>query len=70
MALTFPSSLEPEEEMHCRACRKAIISVVQNAMSEDGVVYRSAKIRKVLELLEHIKRHEGGVQKTIIFSQF
>jgi len=37
---------------------------------EDGVIYRSAKIRKILELLEYIKGHEGGVQKTIIFSQF
>jgi len=70
LCATCQQTLEPEEEMHCRACRKAIISVVQNAMSEDGAVYRSAKIRKVLELLEHIKRHEGGVQKTIIFSQF
>jgi len=39
-------------------------------VSEDGVIYRSAKIRKILELLEYIKGHEGGVQKTIIFSQF
>jgi SNF2 family DNA or RNA helicase len=39
-------------------------------MSEDGAIYHSAKIRKILELLAHIKRHEGGVQKTIIFSQF
>lgn len=39
-------------------------------MSEDGAIYRSAKIRKILELLGSIKRHEGGVQKTIIFSQF
>ncbi len=39
-------------------------------MSEDGAIYRSAKIRKILELLGSIKRYEGGVQKTIIFSQF
>jgi len=68
--LTFSSSLKPEEENHCRACRKAFVSVVQKAMSEDGTIYRSAKIRKILELLAHIKQNERGVQKTIIFSQF
>jgi SNF2 family DNA or RNA helicase len=66
----LPSSLKPEEEKHCRACRKAFVSILQNAMSEDGAIYHSAKIRKILELLGYIKRHEGGVQKTIIFSQF
>jgi len=43
---------------------------VHMTMSEGGAIYYSAKIRKILELLEDIKRHEGGVQKTIIFSQF
>ena len=68
--LTIAPSLKPEEETHCRACRKAFVSIVQKAMSEDGAIYRSAKIRKILELLHHIKQHEGGVQKTIIFTQF
>lgn len=68
--LTFLPSLKPEEETHCRACRKSFVSVVQKSMSEDGAIYRSAKIRKILELLQDIKKHEGGVQKTIIFSQF
>ncbi len=68
--LTFASRLKPEEETYCRACRKAVVSAVQKAMSEDCAIYRSAKIRKILDLLEYIKRHEGGVQKTIIFSQF
>lgn len=67
--LTFLCSLKPEEETRCRACRKAA-SVVQKAISDDSAIYHSAKIRKILELLEMIKRHEGGVQKTIIFSQF
>ena len=70
MRISLASSLKPEEETYCRACRNAYVSAVEKAMSGDGAIYRSAKIRKILELLGHIKRHEGGVQKTIIFSQF
>ena len=70
MTISLASSLKPDEETHCRACRGAFVSVVQKAMSEGGAIYRSAKIRMILELLAYIKRHEGGMQKTIIFTQF
>src|SRR5258706_13996026 len=70
MTISLASSLKPGEETHCRTCRGEFVSVIQKAMSEDGAIYRSAKIRKILELLGSIKRYEGGVQKLMIFSQF
>jgi len=59
---TVPSLASPKDT-HCASC-KAISGNVDTSDSD------SAKIRKIIELVNAIEHRSNGTEKIIIFSQF
>ena len=75
--LTFVHRLEREDRSggsttRCQACDLQIASEKRRKSDRVGssLPPSSAKIRKVMELLELIDERSDGKEKTIIFSQF
>ena len=63
MAKTTPSLADPKDT-HCSACQVVIAKNVDTSESD------SAKIRKIIELVESIEQRSNKTEKIIIFSQF
>jgi len=63
MTKTAPSLANPKDT-HCGSCQ---VIVTKNAGTSDS---DSAKIRKVLELVNGIEQRSKKTEKIIIFSQF
>ncbi|KAL5639611.1 hypothetical protein ACGC1H_006279 [Rhizoctonia solani] len=61
-----------EDDKHCEECAANIVaqSRRKSIATKSGLPPSSAKIRKMLELLEEIDDRSEGEDKTIIFSQF
>ncbi|KAG8736436.1 hypothetical protein FRC10_009318 [Ceratobasidium sp. 414] len=62
----------PEDEKHCEDCATnlAVQARRKSLVTKSGLPPSSAKIRKMIELLEEIDDRSDGEEKTIVFSQF
>ncbi|QRV98846.1 SNF2 family amino-terminal protein [Ceratobasidium sp. AG-Ba] len=62
----------PEGEKYCEDCAVNIAAQARrkSLAAKSGLPPSSAKIRKMIELLEEIDERSGGEEKTIVFSQF
>ncbi|KAB5589431.1 SNF2 family DNA-dependent ATPase [Ceratobasidium theobromae] len=60
------------DEKHCDDCAEhlAAQSRRKSIATKSGLPPSSAKIRKIIELLDDIEERSGGEDKTILFSQF
>ncbi|KAG9074684.1 hypothetical protein FS749_013731 [Ceratobasidium sp. UAMH 11750] len=61
-----------EDEKHCEDCAKNLAAQARrkSLATKSGLPPSSAKIRKMIELLEEIDDRSDGEEKTIVFSQF
>jgi SNF2 family DNA or RNA helicase len=57
-------SLENPKDTHCTTCQVVVAKNVDTSESD------SAKIRKIIELVDGIEERSGKTEKIIIFSQF
>jgi SNF2 family DNA or RNA helicase len=64
------SDKEKENSKHCLECVE--LARQANAISDKGTGLppSSAKIRKVMEILQDVDKKSGSKEKTIVFSQF
>ncbi|EIW80017.1 hypothetical protein CONPUDRAFT_126467 [Coniophora puteana RWD-64-598 SS2] len=81
-----PSNTTPSSTDHCKACAHLALTSRRKSISgrapskeedeeegegeEEKLPPSSAKIRKILEIMRETERRSGGVEKTIVFSQF
>ena len=70
-SLTAADTKDPERK-HCDGCTMIAIKARRRSAATPGsnLPPSSAKIRKILEILDEIKDRSNGEEKTIIFSQF
>ncbi|KAG6336400.1 hypothetical protein ID866_2694 [Astraeus odoratus] len=61
-----------DDSAHCGACASLAATSRQRFVNQKhpNLPPESAKIRKILDILKEINERSGGVEKTIIFSQF
>jgi hypothetical protein len=60
-----------EDEKHCDDCASNLAAQARrkSLVTKSGLPPSSAKIRKLIELLEDIDERSDGEDKTIVFSQ-
>ncbi|KIK96178.1 hypothetical protein PAXRUDRAFT_826224 [Paxillus rubicundulus Ve08.2h10] len=59
-----------DDAKHCKECSSVAKTVAHASITDSKLPPESAKINKIRDLLKTIDERSGGVEKTIIFSQF